>query len=310
MVQRAGSERAEPLEAVSARLSQAEVPVAPSIPRPTEAPPPMRPPKATKSLPPTSGGKPQSLSSMEIPIGPDGQPLIDHRGRSKPLYQRRGTAKRPTKRWKPPWALDLLLGAFPGARLMATGEVTIGIAFAAVGLFAVLPAILVLANSGGRSGELEGLAIDQSWLLVHASVALVSVVTFEILRLASAFDPRSRADKLPRMFAAFALPALLVLFGAPLVVRHAPRIIEAMWFGALILSAGALIAGAWCSLRELGDSSKRKLWLEIVGGVVVLGGIVVLVLTLDAATWNILGASAKDAGFLLLPDLFYSLAGR
>lgn len=304
LVSRRGSTTPEPVEAAAARMAQAPKQARSEVPRPTQAPPPMGIPQPSKSMPPTSGAKPQSLSSMEIPLGPDGEPLIDHRGRSKPMYQRK-RSRRPEKRWRPPWALNLLLGGFPGARMLANGEVTSGIAYAAVGLFAILPAILVLGGWSSRASTLQLLSIDEAWLLLHGCVALCSVMCFEGLRLASAFDPRSRADRLPRVFAAFAVPSLIVLFGGPRLLRHAPRIIEAAWFGALVLGSGALIAAAWCSFRDLGESSRRQRLIAIVGGVIIVIGLVVLVAsgTISWQTLRMLAGSASEAGFQVLPEL-------
>jgi hypothetical protein len=259
---------------------------------------------SARSLPPTSGAKSADLGASAVPLGPDGEPLIDHRGRSRPLYKAR--RPKPAARWKPPWALDVLLGLVPGARMMVHGEVARGIVFTVVGLVTLVPAIVVMASWARRTRELELLAIAPRWMLVPFVVLVATVLAFEGLRLASELDRLKRSVTASRVIGSLLVPSLAVLFFGPRVVAHAQSVVEPMWFGALVTAASATAAGLWSTLHERGDSGDagpdRRVLIAGAVGIVVLVAVLVVSLA-SGSTLPMLASASADAGFVWLPSL-------
>src|SRR5207237_315003 len=83
----------------------------------------------------------RSASKLEmIPYDPE-ESLIDHKGRSKPLYKPR--TPRPDV-WKPSKPVRILLGLFPGTRVMALESAKLGAPYAVFGLLSLLGALFMM----------------------------------------------------------------------------------------------------------------------------------------------------------------------
>src|SRR5688572_463043 len=97
-------------------------------------------------LHPVPGPKPHGRIE---PIDHGDDPLIDHKGRSKPLYKRRSKRPpRPSARWRPGAFSKLMLGVFPGVRLMALESVPDGLPYAIIGTLALIASVLLATRLG------------------------------------------------------------------------------------------------------------------------------------------------------------------
>jgi hypothetical protein len=259
-----------------------------------------------KSLPPTSGAKMEDLLAR-MPLSLDNDPSSGPRGRSQPLFK----ARRPKpKSWRPPTWLDFLFGAIPGARMMAHQEVARGVAFAATAIFVLAPAIYELARWRRTASTIEALGIDPTWVLAHAGAAVLAVVCFEALRLVSTLARLKDAAVLPRVMASLLVPSALVLALGPRVIRHAPRSLEALWFGAIVLAVGSFVCSVWTIVLGLDPRAKRTRKAIVFGAIaastlVLIGGLGVGMGAGAAQSW---AESSRQAGFKLLPQILELLA--
>jgi len=243
-----------------------------------------------------------------MPISLDDDPTSGPRGRSQPLFKAR--RPKPKSSWRPPTWLELLLGLVPGARMMAHQEVARGVAFTATAVFVLAPAIYQLAHWNRIARTIEALGIDPTWLLAHAMVALMGVVGFEVLRLVSTLSRIKDNAFLPRMMASLLAPSALVVILGPRVVRYAPRSMEALWFGAVVLAGGGLVCSVWSIVLSLDERAKRARRAVVIGAIAVgllllAGGIGVSIGTGAAGGW---AESTRQAGFRLLPQILGFLA--
>jgi hypothetical protein len=252
-------------------------------------------------MPPSPAGKKRGKNLELIDYSPD-EPLVDHKGRSKPMYKAR--SPRPAS-WRPSKVIRLLLGLFPGTRLMALETVAQGWPYTLLGLLAIVPAVFLILNMKASALLLENLAIDPVWLLAQAAAVLGLFVVFEVLRLGSFFEEPSKGPRVPRILAAFTLPAALLLVGAPEIVRLSPRLVEASWCAALILLIGGFAGTAWCALEGTVESTEGQKSFRIAGiaiiAVAAVGG--VLTGVLSPSTIIALGTWTKSLGFTVVPSL-------
>lgn len=290
-----GSIPAGPVRAVSANSDMASQP----------------PPRASKSMPPTSGAKPSEVRrSIAASLDPE-MSAVDHRGRAQPLYKRKSkSTSRPSPRaWRPHWTLNLLLGLIPGARWMASGQAARGIAFAAAALFVLFPGVMVVVGWTSARASMRALLIDDKWLLLHGAVALASIATFEMLRTVSSVVDSRRAIGTARIVAGMFLPSILVLAGGPQVVRFSPTALEALWFISLIATLGGLLAAMMAAAGNLRPQASPSRRFLIAGGAGLLIVLVVFAVTVNQATLKALAASAQGAGFEVLPKILGAVAG-
>jgi hypothetical protein len=246
-------------------------------------------------------GKP--AHELNVPVEPTEE--LDHKGRSKPLYARR--TKRPEV-YKPPPLVDFALGLFPGARLMAREKVVSGLSFAVIGLFALLPALIVLGSWAGKVASFDRLYIDHRWLFAHAAVAVIGLLTFELLRFASSMDRIKGHLRATRGLAALLLPSLVVAVFAPMVVSYAPSLFESAWLVGLGTTIVGLLAFVDCLPAKEGESSgggRRTMITAIVIGVALLAGLGLLSIGVDTSV--ALERSASDAGFQIVPKILRAL---
>lgn len=236
-----------------------------------------------------------------IEYAPD-EPLVDHRGRSKPMYKPRSPRPRS---WKPSRPIRLLLGLFPGTRLMALESIAQGWPYSALGMLALVPAIFLILNWSANAARVEVLSIDERWLLAHAAAIFVLIGVFELLRLGAYFEERTSGPRVPRILAALTIPAVLVIVGAPRLIPLWPQLVEAAWCSAVVLALGGLAGSAWCLLDGTIESTGGQRTFRIVGlvliGLLLLGGVLTGVLVpgslAQLATW------ARGLGFQALPGM-------
>lgn len=233
-----------------------------------------------------------------IDYGSD-EPLVDHKGRSKPLYK--ASRPRPAA-WRPSRLTKFALGFFPGVRTMALIDVKAGALYCVLGIAAAVAAVMLWVDWSRTFDNFATFRIQPQWLLVHAAAILGAIVLFEILRLLSALDEKIRGPAAPRVLAAFLLPSLAVLYATPKLVGYYPRVVEAFFCTAVVLTAGALPAAVWSigmafvrspqGQRRLGYASAALALLS-------LGGLAALYFGLGPSVQETLRAN----GFELLPSL-------
>ena len=177
-----------------------------------------------------------SRRRLEMIEYPDGEDLIDHRGRSKPIYK--PSTPRPSE-WKPGPMARLLLGIFPGLRLMVLKSVPAGLPYALLGLLAGLGALLLVLNWSASTAIIHELRIQPKWILLRGAAVLVLVAVYELLRLGAAVEEQNGGPWTPRIFAAAVLPSFVVVLGTPAVIDTAPKMLESTWLP-LWCSASAL----------------------------------------------------------------------
>ena len=237
---------------------------------------------------------------LELIHYPEGEDLVDHKGRSKPLYK--PSSPRPSE-WRPERIARLLLGLFPGLRLMVTKSVPAGLPYALLGLLTGLGALLVVLNWSVAAETIRQLHIRPQWILIRAGAVLLLVAVYELLRMGAALEEKPRGPRIPRVLAMAALPAFVVVLGAPSFMDLAPRLLESAWFGALVLAFGALPACAACMLDNMTGREVTTFRLR--------AGIVLVLLVLGVTVWSALGypifeglqGAARASGFRVLPSL-------
>jgi len=189
--------------------------------------------------------------------------------------------------------------------MMALVNVKRGIPYAIFGLLALLVSLLLFTSFTRTSDTMGWLQIDRRWLVVHGVATLLAVITFELLRLASALEERSGRPKIPRLIASMLVPSAVILLGGPKLVSAWPQLVESAWFAALVLAFGALPGAIWCTFEGtmLGANQRRK--FRIVGASVLtllVVGLVVTIVMSDHLLSSV-SAAAAAAGFQVLPNL-------
>lgn len=231
------------------------------------------------------------------------EPVVDHKGRSRPLYKPRSPRPRPPKRWRPGPVSKVLLGLYPGARLMFTVGIREGLPYAVLGMIALLLSVILATRFNLTLGTLRVLRIKQEVALFHAGALVFTVAVFELLRLGGTFEERTDKPRSARALAAFLVPAGLVTFGAPKLISLYPRLVEAVWFAAAVLFCGALPATVRClfDFGRLFESRRAK----AIGGVfaaLLLGAAGAAIVGAEDARRTVASAAAA-AGFEILPKL-------
>ncbi len=231
---------------------------------------------------------------------PEGEDLVDHKGRSKPIYK--PSSPRPAE-WRPgPWA-RWTMGLFPGLRLMATKNVPAGLPYAILGLLTSLGALLVVLNWSTAMDTIQQLRIQPRWILLRAGAVLLMVGVYELLRMASSLEEAPRGPRVPRVLAAFVLPSFLVVLAVPAFLYIAPQWLEAAWVAALVIGFGALPAAVSCVLTRLSSPNLDRLR----GGAgIVLATLIAFTILLPLVGVPIFGdlkGAMRAAGFRVVTDL-------
>jgi len=290
---------AQTLDKVPAMKRNAPLSLAP----PTPLPPSL---ESRSSLSPNSKamasgirGRPAAELSVE-----SAAEQLDHKGRSRPIFAPR--SPRPTTKKLHP-AIDLIAGLFPGARWMARERVASGLAYAIVGLFTLLPAIIVFVGWSTRESAIERLMITRSWIVVHAAVLLASLFLFELVRSGAALDPPRRHLRAARFVAAVTVPAIIALVLGPTLVKDAPGWVEPVWLLALPMVFAGLVATVDVLARGVESNHGHRAALVTASMLAagVLAGALMLTVSLDLRMD--LARKATDAGFTKLPGLIRAL---
>ena len=194
--------------------------------------------------------------------------------------------------------------------MMAHQEVARGVMFTATALFVLAPAIYELARWRRTASTMESLGINPAWALAHAGIALVALSCFEVLRLVSTMSRLKEAAVLPRVMASLFVPSTLVLLLGPRVVEHAPRSVEALWFGAVVLASGSFACSVWSVVLGLDPRKKRARKAIVVGSIAMTTAVLIAGLGIGIGTGAARGwaESSRQAGFKLLPQILELLA--
>ena len=240
---------------------------------------------------------------LELIDYPEGEELIDHKGRSKPLYK--PTSPRPRKNdWRPDGVSRLAMGLFPGLRLMVTKSVPAGLPYALLGLLSGLGALLTVLNWSSSAATIQQLHIQPRWVLLRAGAVLVLICIYELLRVGASLEERPKGPRTPRIMAAFVLPAFLVIMAGPAFISAEPQLVEAAWFAALVLGFGALPASAACIMDGLVTQTHLSRFRIGAGlTLAVLVAIAAFLPVLGVPLFDGLQGAARAAGFRVLPTL-------
>jgi hypothetical protein len=240
-----------------------------------------------------------------IDYGED-EPLIDHKGRSRPLYKPR--TPRPNS-WRPGRLLRIVLGWFPGARVMALESTREGAPYAALGLLALISAIFLMIGFSRTAAGIHQLLIDDRWVLAHAAGVVVMLMLFEILRLAAFFEERTSGLRAPRILAAFLLPSCAILIFGPDLVALWPQLVESAWFAALVLCLGAIAGSVWCAFEGALATPKSRAVFRVVGMLLLAALALAGFLTeaFGAGSLRAVAGVAQGLGFKMLPEILASV---
>ena len=233
-----------------------------------------------------------------IDYGSD-EPMVDHKGRSRPLYK--ASSPKPAT-WRPSKLTRFLLGGFPGVRAMALVDVKQGALYCVLGIASAVAAVMLWVDWSRTFDNFTTFRIQPRWLLLHAAAILGAVALFELLRLLSALDEKIRGPAAPRVLAAFLVPSLAVIYATPRLVAYYPRLVEAAFCAAVVLATGALPATVW----SIGMAFVRSPVAQKRLGIACLAVAVIAVACLAGAVFGLgTGAQAtlRANGFELLPSL-------
>ncbi|MCK6549062.1 hypothetical protein L6R52_24675 [Myxococcota bacterium] len=274
----------------------ASLPPTPASSLPTHGPGAQGPMKRKVS------GHEQPRTNLKLIDYANDEPLVDHKGRSRPMYEPR--TPRP-RSWRPSRPIRLLLGLMPGTRVMALESPRDGLPYLVLGLLALLPALFLVIGWPRTVAQLHSLAFDDRWMLAHAALVVVLLVVFEGLRLASFFEEHTGSLKAPRVLAALLLPSIAIAWKAPELVGIWPQLVEASWFASIVLAIGGLAGTVWCVGDGTLSTPRSRMVFRIVGLVVLIAAIAAVVVTepFGEATLRSLAAYARASGFRTLPGL-------
>lgn len=249
---------------------------------------------------PRGGGGGGRRRRLELIDYEEDLPLVDHKGRSRPMYK--ASSPKPAS-WRPSRFTRLLLGTFPGVRTMALFNAKSGLLYLLLGIGAAVSAVLLFDAWSRSYLTFENLAMEPRWLLLHVAALLGAIFLFEILRLLSAIDESLRGPVAPRALAALLIPSLAVLYAAPKVVTFWPRLVESSFCAALVIVAGALPAAIWSigmAFVRAPDSERRLGWACATLAAFSVGGLAAAAMSMPPDVWSTLRAQ----GFEVLPALF------
>lgn len=223
---------------------------------------------------------------------------VDHRGRSRPLYQRRSKVPQPMRVAR--WA-RLAYGLFPGLRLIAMEDPRAGAPMAGLGLLTLSLAVFLTTRWDVVQEMLRRIGADPALQLVHAGLIGLMILSFECLRLGSAFLDRARADIAPRAMAALWIPSLAALLSAPATGPLAPALVEPALAAAAVLWVGVTPPALYCIVDVLLPPSATRRQVERYGPPAVAAAVLLGLGYLLLAPHPEWSAALEGYGFTVLP---------
>gem|GEM_PF-6018305 len=186
--------------------------------------------------------------------------------RSTPIFAAK--SPRPTRRSDHGWIKTLALNLFPGCMSFASGKAPNGFKQLAVGLIALLPAIVVIVTWSQQASRLENLAISRAWMVGHVTVGFLSVLSFEAVRLASSSYHDDISFLVPRWISVLFIPCLFLLHFTPTLMEAVPAVLEPAWYAAMIGGTVSCLASGWCIVYDVRNSGPTdgRFWAGIIFG--------------------------------------------
>ena len=232
----------------------------------------------------------------------DDRPVVDHRGRTRPLYKPR--SERPDT-WHPNRWVRALLGLVPGLRLAVMHDLRSGAALLVTGLLTLGAALFVGGAWSRTEASLARLQIDRRFMIIHGAILVLLVLLYELQRLASSVAEREKLPLAARGLGALLLPAAVTAFACASLMPVAPRSLEACFFSAVIVAVGALPAAISCAAEGAlrGGDERRMFRLAGAALLAVLTIALVLSAVLGGASLDALAHAAASAGFRVLPGM-------
>lgn len=197
----------------------------------------------------------------------------------------------------------MLLGLMPGLRLMVARSVPAGLPYALLGLLTMLGTLSIIVNWPVATDAIKQLHIHPRWILLRAGAVLALLMIYELLRFGAAIEEARKGPYVPRILAAWALPAFCVVLGAPSFVHLAPRPLEALWFAALVVALGAAPAAAACVMDHVATAHNQRLRWGVGLVLVMLIGVAFALPAAGFPLFTGLDKAAYAAGFRVLPML-------
>ncbi len=167
--------------------------------------------------------------------------------RAEPLFSPKSPRPQP---WRPGRLARALLGAIPGLRQLALEDVRRGAPLVALGVALIVAFAIILSGWAARTQGLVRLRIDLRLELLEAVCLALIVFAYEGLRLVASLEERTRRPWGPRVAAAPLVPAAALVALGPAVVSHAPRLLESLWWAALVAGLGAVPPTVWCLVED------------------------------------------------------------
>lgn len=195
----------------------------------------------------------------------------------------------------------MVLGIVPGVRTLALEDARLGVPFALAGVALILAFLVVSIGWRGRHLVLGPLRISEAVELADVVCLLALLSAYEGLRLVEELERRTRRPWASRMIAAVFLPALLATVLLPSVVRHAPRLLEALWWASAALATTASPAAIHALVEEHVHGPPRRRLLVGWATAVATGALVFVGVAQASPTFEDWARSAAEQGFRLLP---------
>ncbi|MEE2901682.1 MAG: hypothetical protein VYC39_05100 [Myxococcota bacterium] len=186
--------------------------------------------------------------------------------RSTPIFAAK--SPRPARRSDHGWIKTLALNLLPGCMSFASGKAPNGFKQLAVGLLALVPAMVVILTWSQQASRLENLAISRAWMVGHITVGFLSVLSFEAVRLVSSSYHDEISFLVPRWISVLFVPCLFLLHFTPTLMEAIPAVLEPAWYAAMIGGTVSCLASGWCIVYDVRNSGPTdgRFWAGIIFG--------------------------------------------
>ncbi len=221
---------------------------------------------------------------------------VDHRGRSRPLYPHRTGRPQSTSRTS-----RVLLGLFPGLRLLASDDGRKGIPVALLGLATVAAAVFLFNSLEMTAELLERIDASPRFLSGQLGLIWLMALIFEVLRYRS--SGHTRPPTAPRAFATLCLPAALMMVGTATYARVWPELHQALFAAAAIVFFGCIPAVGFTLTDLVLPPSSGRRSIERTGLIGWMAGTTLIVVWFFVVPHPGWSRSAWYAGWDLLAEL-------